>query len=72
MASGVSSMLLRLAEPLLSGLKKLRDNPLCDADEESSSDVLSEELVIDSDDVINLEIEGQTASEELSFEMLES
>jgi hypothetical protein len=34
-----------------------------------SSDMLSEELINDSDDVINLETEGQTASEELSFEM---
>jgi hypothetical protein len=30
---------------------------LCDADEESSSDMLSEELTIDYDDEFNLEIE---------------
>lgn len=33
---------------------------------------LSEELDIDYDDEINLEIEGETASEELSTEMAES
>jgi hypothetical protein len=42
--SRVSSMLLCSAESRPSGLKKLRYNPLCDADEESSSDMLSEEL----------------------------
>jgi hypothetical protein len=55
-------MLLRLVEPRLSGLKKLRYNPLCDVDEESSSDMLCEELNTDCDDEINLEIEGETAS----------
>jgi hypothetical protein len=39
---------------------------LCDADEESSSDMLSEELDIDFDDEINLEIKRETASGELS------
>jgi hypothetical protein len=34
--------------------------------------MLSEELVIDSDVVINLEIEGKTVNEESSFKMLES
>jgi hypothetical protein len=67
--SHVSSMLLRSAKPQPSGLKKLRYNPLCDADEESNSEMLSEELNIDSDDEINLEIEGDTASEELSIKM---
>jgi hypothetical protein len=43
------------AEPRPSGLKKLY-NPLSDVDEESSSDMLSEELDIDCDDEINLEI----------------
>jgi hypothetical protein len=60
-------MLLHSAEPRQSGLKKLRYNPLCDADEESSTDVLSEEL-----DVINLEVGGQTGSDESSFKMSES
>jgi hypothetical protein len=41
-------------------------------DEESVSDMLNEELSIDSDDEINLEIEGETASEESSNKMLES
>jgi hypothetical protein len=45
---------------------------LCDVDEESSSDMLSEELYIDYNDEITLEIEGETASEESSNEMLES
>jgi hypothetical protein len=48
--SCVSSMLLQSAELQLSGSKKLRYNPLCDADEESRSDILSEELITDSDD----------------------
>jgi hypothetical protein len=45
---------------------------LCDADEESSSDMLSEELNIDYDDEFNLESEGVTVSEELSNEISES
>jgi hypothetical protein len=45
---------------------------LCDADEESSSDMLREELDSYSYDEINLEIEGATASEESSDEMSES
>jgi hypothetical protein len=45
---------------------------LCGANEESSSDMLSEELIIDSNDVINLETEGQTASQESSSKMSES
>jgi hypothetical protein len=61
-------MLLRSAEHWPFGMKKPRYNHLSDADEESSSDMSSE----DSDDVINLEIEGQTASEESSFKMSES
>jgi hypothetical protein len=40
-------------------------------DEESSSDMLSKELVIDYDDEINLEVEGETVSEELSNKMSE-
>jgi hypothetical protein len=41
-------------------IEKTRYNPLCDVNKESSSDMLSEELVID-DDIINLETEGETA-----------
>jgi hypothetical protein len=33
---------------------------LCEADKESSSDMLSEELNTDYDDEFNLEIEGET------------
>jgi hypothetical protein len=45
---------------------------LCDADEESSSDILSEELDIDNNGEFNSEIEGETMSEESSNEMSES
>jgi hypothetical protein len=45
---------------------------LCDADEESSSDMLSEEVQIDSDEGFHLEIEGETVSEESNNEMSES
>jgi hypothetical protein len=38
--------------------------PLCDADEESVSDILNEELDIESDDEVDLEIEGETVSEQ--------
>jgi hypothetical protein len=41
-------------------------------DEESISDMLNEELDIDSGDELDLEIEGETASEEPSNRMLES
>jgi hypothetical protein len=47
-----------------SGFKKWKYNLLCDAGEESISDILSGELDIDSDDEMDLEIEGETASEE--------
>jgi hypothetical protein len=70
--SRVSSMFLCSAEPRPSGLKKLKYNPLCDVNEECSSDMLSEEFNIDSDDEINMEIEGETASEESSNETSES
>jgi hypothetical protein len=46
-------MLLLLTEPKPSGFRKLGYNSLCDANEESSSGMLSEELDIDSDDEIN-------------------
>jgi hypothetical protein len=39
---------------------------MCVEDEESISDMLNEELDIDSDDELNLENEGQSASEESS------
>jgi hypothetical protein len=65
-------MLLRLTEPQPSRLQKLICNPLCDADEESISDMLNEELDIDSHDEVELKIEGEPASEESSNEMLES
>jgi hypothetical protein len=55
-------------KPGLSGFKKRKYNPLCDADEESIGDMLNEELDIDSDEM-DLEIEGETASEELSNEI---
>jgi hypothetical protein len=47
--SHISSILLHSAErgPLD---RETRYNPLCDADEESSSDMLSEEVDIDCDD----------------------
>jgi hypothetical protein len=48
-------MLLLSTEPRPSGLKKSIYNPFCDADEESISDMLNEELDIETD----LEIEGQ-------------
>jgi hypothetical protein len=53
-------------------IEETRYNPLCDADEESCSDLLSEELDTDYDDEINLEIEGETASGESSNGMSES
>jgi hypothetical protein len=65
-------MLLLSSEPRPSGLVKLIYNSLCDVDEESVSDILNEELDIDSVDEINLEIEGETASEESSNKMSES
>jgi hypothetical protein len=55
--SRVSSMLLCSAEPRPFGLKKTDIKPLCDADEESISDMLNEELDIDFDDEMDLEIE---------------
>jgi hypothetical protein len=67
--SRFSSMLLRLTVPWPSGLKKRIYNPLCDVYEESISDMLNEELDIDSDDEMDLEIEGETVSEESSNKM---
>jgi hypothetical protein len=45
---------------------------MCVEDEESVNDMLSEELDINSDDEMNLENEGENASEESSSEMLGS
>jgi hypothetical protein len=56
--SRFSSIFLCSAEPRLSGLKKLRYNPLNDAAEESSSDMLSKELDIVSDDEIEIGFEN--------------
>jgi hypothetical protein len=52
--------------------KERKYNPICAKDEESVSDMLSEELDVDSDDEINLENEGQSTSEELSNASSES
>jgi hypothetical protein len=53
-------------------MKKLKYNPMNVKDEESTSDMLSEELNIDSDDEMNLENEGQSVSEESSNASSES
>jgi hypothetical protein len=45
-------------------MKKRKYNPACVEDEVSISDMLSEELDIVCDDEMNLENEGQSASEE--------
>jgi hypothetical protein len=58
------------SKPGPSGFKK-RKYPLCDADEESVSDMLNEVPIIDYDEMY-LEIEEETASEESSNEMSES
>lgn len=46
-------------------IEKTIYNPLCVANEESISDMLNDELNIDSDDEMDLEIEVETASEEI-------
>jgi hypothetical protein len=61
-----------LSEPRPSGFIKRINNSLCDVDEESISDMLNEELDIYSDDEMNLEIEGETVSEESINEKSES
>jgi hypothetical protein len=48
----------RSSKPSPSCFKKRKYNPLCDADDESISDMLIEKLDIDSDDEMDLEIEG--------------
>jgi predicted CopG family antitoxin len=59
------------SKPGPSGFKKRKYNPLCDMDEESISDMLNE-LNIDPDEEMDLEIEGETTSEELNNEKSES
>jgi hypothetical protein len=59
-------MALHTGTLLPSRMKKQKYNPVCVEDEESISDMLSEELHIDSDDEMNLENEGQSSSEESS------
>jgi hypothetical protein len=53
-------------------MKKQKYNPACVEDEVSISDMLSEELDIISGDEMNLENEGQSASEESSNTLPES
>jgi hypothetical protein len=53
-------------------MRKQKYNPACVEDEVSISDMLSEELDIVSGDEMNLENEGQSASEELSNTSSES
>jgi hypothetical protein len=53
-------------------MKKWKYNPMCVEDEVSISDMLSEELDIVSGDEMNLENEGQSASEESSNTSSES
>jgi hypothetical protein len=53
-------------------IEETRYNPLCDADEECSSHILSEELDIDYVDEFNSEIKGEIVSEESSNKMSES
>jgi hypothetical protein len=66
------NMALRTAIFLPSRMKKRKHNAACVEDEVSISDVLSEELRIVSADEMNLENEGQSASEEPSNTSSES
>jgi hypothetical protein len=63
-------MALRTGRLLPSHIKKLKYNPVCVKDE-PISDMLSEELYIDTDDM-NFENEGQSASDESSNASSES
>jgi hypothetical protein len=54
-----------------SGFKKRKYGPVCDV-EEAISNKVDEELDIDSDDKLHLDIEGETASEQLSNKRPES
>jgi hypothetical protein len=65
-------MALRTGRFLPSRMKKQKYNPMCVEDEECISDILSEELDTVSGDEMNLENEGQSASEELSNTSSES
>jgi hypothetical protein len=60
------------SKPGPSGFEIRKYIPLCDVDEESISDMLNEELNIDPDEEMDLEIEGETASEELNNKKSES
>jgi hypothetical protein len=64
-------MVLRSSKYGPSDFKKWKYNPLCDADEESISDMVNEELDIDYDEM-DLETEGETSTKESSDKMLES
>lgn len=59
-------------KPGPSRFKKQKYNPLCDEDEEAISDMVNEEIDIDSDEQMDLAVEGETASEELSNKKSES
>jgi hypothetical protein len=65
-------MALHTGRLQLSRMKKQKYNLVCIEDEESISDMLIEELSIDSDDEINLETGGQSASEQSSNALSES
>jgi hypothetical protein len=64
--TSVLSTWLYVQAVLPSRMKKRKYNPACAEDEESISDMLSEELDIASDDEMNLENKEQSASEESS------
>jgi hypothetical protein len=72
MRISVINMALCTGRHLPSRLKKRKYNPVCVEDEGSINDTLNEELSTDSDDKMNLENEGQSASEESSNASLES
>jgi hypothetical protein len=55
-----------------SGFENRKYNPLCGVDEEAISDMVNEELDIDSDDKTDLEIVGEIVSEKSSNEKSES
>jgi hypothetical protein len=72
MWSHANSMAATCSKPGPCEFEKWKYNPLCDADKESLSDMLNEELNIDFDDIMNLEFDGETVSEESSNEKLGS
>jgi hypothetical protein len=65
-------MALHSSKPGPSGFRKQKYNTSYDAEEASVSYMLNKELDIDSDDEMDLEIEGETVSEGSNNEMLES